>query len=779
MRKGILALFLTLSHVIGTAQNCNTTVNLSEDLTLCEPNNSVPIVGIITGNIETFRWSPATLLSDSNTLNTTANISETTTFRLDAFSISEVDLITNGDFSQGNTGFFTDYQLKTGGGNLNEGFYAVARSPRDVHGGFARYGDHTGNNGNMLVVNAFRDAEKVWCQNITVIPGNAYLFSAWVASAVSENPAELQFSINDQLLGENFKASSRTGTWEQFTAFWEAESLNTAQICIQNVNNNSAGNDFTLDDIEFRELCRNTDSVRIEVLDLVADFDLPTTFCQNEDPIVLDDFLTNTTTPNGTWTIDGIPSATLDPANLASGSHLVSYFLDQSGCTASSNLSFEIIPIPNAGTPVQDTFNFCADLDTTLFLENFVTNAEPGGLWTLEQSPLPVSPSFVLDGGAIGLTSPPIGSYAIRYTIDGSSDCPASTTDLTILVEPLPPAMAGEDQMLFCPEDQLVLGDQSTTEDPILVYTWTNEQNQAISNSPTATVNEVGSYILNTLNSVTGCTNQDTAIVTSSNSFTEIEASVEVIGSGCEANQPVSISVTNIKGGEPPYAFGLDGGPLQENATFENVSEGVHIVLIQDSNGCEATLSANVDAASALNVQIISSSNLVINPGDSLTINLFIDVPLNTIDSIVWEPSIPNCNGCQNPTIRPIKTTEYQVQVFDLNGCTSAASILVEVNESGIAYLPNVFSPNGDGNNDVFFVNSGALVAQVKEFNIFDRWGNLVFSQENTPPNNPDFGWNGAFNNELVDAGVYLYFAELELQDGSIKVESGSLTLLR
>ncbi|MBP7451148.1 MAG: hypothetical protein KA817_14020, partial [Flavobacteriales bacterium] len=111
------------------------------------------------------------------------------------------DLVVNGDFSSGATGFTSGYIPGTGGtfGLLSlEGQYAVASNASDTHTNFPPCTDHTGG-GNMMVVNGAATAGvSVWCQTVTVVPGTSYAFSAWLSSMVVSNPAVLQFTINGQ-----------------------------------------------------------------------------------------------------------------------------------------------------------------------------------------------------------------------------------------------------------------------------------------------------------------------------------------------------------------------------------------------------------------------------------------------------------------------------------------------------------------------------------------------------------------------------------------------------
>lgn len=94
-------------------------------------------------------------------------------------------------------------------------------------------------------------------------------------------------------------------------------------------------------------------------------------------------------------------------------------------------------------------------------------------------------------------------------------------------------------------------------------------------------------------------------------------------------------------------------------------------------------------------------------------------------------------------------------------------------------YVPNAFSPNGDGVNDLVTVYAGAAVREVVEFEIYDRWGEKVFANKHFPPNEEDMGWDGHFREVLMQPGVFVYRASVELLDGSILQFGGDITLIR
>jgi hypothetical protein len=160
------------------------------------------------------------------------------------------NLVANGTFESGNTGFTSAYGNNPG--NLvPEAKYDVVTNPRADHGSFAACGDKTSGTGKMMVINGAPTAGvNVWCSTVITEANSDYIFSTYVTSVHATSPAVLQFSINGVALGANFTASSTTCTWNQFCQTWNSGASTSANICIVNQNTAATGNDFALDDIK-------------------------------------------------------------------------------------------------------------------------------------------------------------------------------------------------------------------------------------------------------------------------------------------------------------------------------------------------------------------------------------------------------------------------------------------------------------------------------------------------------------------------------------------------
>ncbi len=193
-----------------------------------------------------------------------------------------------------------------------------------------------------------------------------------------------------------------------------------------------------------------------------------------------------------------------------------------------------------------------------------------------------------------------------------------------------------------------------------------------------------------------------------------------------------------------------------------------YYVTAQNTRGCESTDSVNVEVINILG-NLLDDTSIVL--GESIHITGL--EPGYTYD---WSPKQHlNCNNCPEPIATPAENITYIVLVQDSSGkCSYIDSITITVVDPFLE-IPSAFSPNGDGNNDIFIpVQAG--VKEVIRFDIYNRWGQLVFSTEQT-----NSGWDGSFNGKMQPIGIYNYvFKARMFAEADTEVErSGTVLLAR
>jgi gliding motility-associated-like protein len=223
--------------------------------------------------------------------------------------------------------------------------------------------------------------------------------------------------------------------------------------------------------------------------------------------------------------------------------------------------------------------------------------------------------------------------------------------------------------------------------------------------------------------------------------------------------------------------YSIDGETFSSSSAFLNLEAGNYTVVVEDAFGCQFEAPGQVvNEPDELIVQL--PPNADINIGDSVLVNAIV----NTADSVTytWSPlDILSCSDCSAPYARPFESTFVTVSVVTENNCRAEDRMQIIVRKDRNVYIPNVFSPNGDGSNDVFYIFSDPTVANIKTFKIFNRWGEPVFEAFDLAPNDPNNGWDGTYRGELMNGAVFTYYAEIEFIDGVEELFQGDVILMR
>ena len=225
------------------------------------------------------------------------------------------------------------------------------------------------------------------------------------------------------------------------------------------------------------------------------------------------------------------------------------------------------------------------------------------------------------------------------------------------------------------------------------------------------------------------------------------------------------------------WAFADGQTSAQQNPLITYNKAGTYIVTLRTfvSFGCSDTI----------------SQSLTINPLPVITGPAVITTPVGTpvtipftyspnIATWAWTPDVNlSCNNCGNPAASPIFNTLYYVTVTDANSCSSSDSILVKTICNGDNYfIPNTFSPNNDGVNDVFYPR-GTNLYNIQSMRVFNRWGQMVFERRNFPANSASDGWDGTFNNRPAPSDAYIYIVEVICNNAQVVTLKGDITLIR
>jgi gliding motility-associated-like protein len=242
-----------------------------------------------------------------------------------------------------------------------------------------------------------------------------------------------------------------------------------------------------------------------------------------------------------------------------------------------------------------------------------------------------------------------------------------------------------------------------------------------------------------------------------------INDNVSSVNSTCFGNNGKAFVSASGGTGNLSYVWAPFGSTKDSVA---GLSAGTYTITITDSGGCSKTASVTVNNTGGITASVCCNST--ITSGQSVPITV------TTAKTYSWYPSTGlSCDTCQNPLASPTVTTWYYVTVTDSNGCSARDSVLITVKENcGSLFIPDAFSPNGDGQNDILYVRDNCI--NTMDFVIYDRWGNKVFESENQ-----GIGWDGTYEGKPMTAGAYVWYLKALFQDGTVADKKGSVALVR
>ena len=453
------------------------------------------------------------------------------------------------------------------------------------------------------------------------------------------------------------------------------------------------------------------------------------------------------------------------------------------GCvnTAAGTVTITVNSSPDAGMPGMPT-NLCEGSPSIIQLSDMVLNQGVGGTWS--DSPAGSAPpgSFNAAAGTFNTAGVGAGTYQFEYSITGAPPCPSSSVLVSVTVDPLPVADAGADQEVSCADEVATLGGPNTTTGPNIEYEWQDASGAVISNDPNFDVSLEGLYTLTVTNSATGCTSTDQVEVIESIEVPVPTVSISDIS--CFGDDDGFIVIDSIVGGVGPYICSFNGGDFTQQKQFLNLSAGEYTILVQDSKGCEFSLTINLTQPDELTVELVANfegEDDIIELGDSLNIGVELNIPFDELDTLIWSPAdLISCDSCPNNVVYPENTTTFSIYVEDENGCNDEDDLRVLVQKSRPVFIPNAFSPDGDNINDIFYIQAGQSVKEIRSFLVFTRWGETVYEYYRFQPNNPNVGgWDGTFRGQVMDPAVFVYFAEIEFIDGLVEIFKGDVVLLK
>lgn len=366
------------------------------------------------------------------------------------------------------------------------------------------------------------------------------------------------------------------------------------------------------------------------------------------------------------------------------------------------------------------------------------------------------------------------GTYTVLAT--APNGCTASTT-VQVIADTDLPVISSTGGTITCAQANVVLTATVTPSGALLA--WSGPQNFS-SNQPAPIVSVPGSYLL-VATLANGCSASATTIVESDLALPELT----VFGDDITCRTPTAQLTASI---QPSNSTIVWTGPQGFNSTIATpvVSiAGMYTLVATAPNGCSQSASVEVEAFDQPMWTLSLGPDIEVEEYEAVFPHPITTLPVTEWTEIAWDfPSHVlgmSCQTCPYPLIKLAESGTVGVEITDANGCTQVASYQIQVQQTSAIYIPNIFNPEGTAGNQrfEFFIGATARVIEVRNFKIFDRWGNLVHERPPFAANDPAHGWDGFVRGKKALPGVYVWYAEFEFANGRIKQLKGDVTLYR
>jgi gliding motility-associated-like protein len=431
---------------------------------------------------------------------------------------------------------------------------------------------------------------------------------------------------------------------------------------------------------------------------------------------------------------------------------------------------FETITIPNLIRVVQSPITAINSSSDSVCQDGFITFS---GIESVPDTSLLTWSWNFANGQISQLQNPPAqqyrapGNFTVRMVVTNSSGC-KDTVDRPITIHPLPVVNAGPDSTICLGQSiQLSAAGANT-------YTWLPPApNLSCTNCP----NPVANPTINTMYRVSGitafgCERIDSVLIVVIQPSTVVAPPDDSLCLG----QSMVLRATGTQVYTWSPSTGLNN-PNIPNPIARPANTITYTVTGSDFKGCFTTTDSVLITVFALPT---------VNVGPDITISAgTTDLQLNgqysaDVLGILWSPNTGlSCTNCPSPNAVPKVTTTYTLAVTNNGGCTAtdAMTVFVVCTNNNI-FMPNTFSPNADGMNDIYYPR-GRGINTISSLQIFTRWGQMVYSRQNFTANDASTGWDGRFRGNPLPPDVYVYTINLVCENQTIITLKGDITLIR
>ena len=468
-----------------------------------------------------------------------------------------------------------------------------------------------------------------------------------------------------------------------------------------------------------------------------------------------------------------------DDGNIVSGANTLTPTVDTPGtyslvvtdnaqsCADTSSMTFAFYPEILLNIPSPEVLN-CVDNQTVTIDLEISGVDDPFSFSWMNAVETEVGTDQMLEVDAAG-----IYNVLVRNEITG---CVKSAETEVFADVDTPVALIDVPLELDCLTDTITLTAMNSSQNPDFISVWSTANGNIIGGVTglSTDVNAVGTYNLTVLNPDNGCEAEAEIEVTRNEA--EPNAILASVKNPCYDEETGSIELDSVLNGNPDYLFAIDSSAFSTLTFYENLSPAPYVFTVKDAVGCEYDTTINIIPQDQILLDLGEDFEILL--GDSVTL-----MPNVSEENLNFEwlqdTSFLSCYDCETPLVNPIESAYYILHVEDENGCFANDSLRIYVNQRYRIFFPDAFSPNGDGNNDILYLFGGSDVVNVISLEIYDRWGELLFSDKNFQPNDPTHGFDGRLRGRELNNGSLVWIAQVEFLDGQREWFKGQSLLIR
>ena len=381
------------------------------------------------------------------------------------------------------------------------------------------------------------------------------------------------------------------------------------------------------------------------------------------------------------------------------------------------------------------------------------------------------------------------GTYRI-YVINDITSCDnEASVEVRQDIEP-PTANIEQVGELTCSVDEITLNSNGTsTRGGVRTYEWstTNGNISGSTSGSSIQVTDPGVYQLIVVDDINGC--KDTiSIPVDEIGNTLARFEITPTPPTCFGDVDGVIVIDRTIGGDPPLEYSIDGGPFGGSNTFTNLAPGDYRITVRDVNGCEMDTVITIPETPEIGIE--AKEDLFKEAGDDVRLDTLIKrifgVTYEEADSILWFNTETGEQYTFDELLDSLlNKVDLRVELWE-NGCLDVDFITIFVKYTRRVYIPNVIIPGSSSgieeNQFLTFHANKNRVTNINFLRVYDRWGELVYAKDNIEYDDrlgrSLEGWNGTFNGELMNPGVFVYHFQVEFLGGAVEDFFGDVTVL-